>query len=216
VQRRCVYDAASRHFVPYLPGLSATDLDFSRDGQWMTYVAYPSGTLWRSKTDGSERLQLSSLPMHIFLPRWSPDGKRIAFNGTPPGQRTSHIYIVPAEGGKPEQVTHEQANDASWSADGKTLVFGPASPDQPIDIRLVGVATGRVTKLAGSNGSFSPRWSPDGKYIVALHHDGYQIAPTRLQLPGGRNWDNLEQAIPVRLEIRVTSTLMVWSPHFSG
>lgn len=63
-----------------------------------------------------------------------------------------------------------------WSADGKTLVFGPASPDQPIDIHLADIATGRVTKLAGSKGLFSPRWSPDGKYIVALYHDGYQIA----------------------------------------
>jgi Tol biopolymer transport system component len=172
------YDSTFRQFVPYLPGLSATDLDFSRDGQWVTYVAYPSGTLWRSKADGSERVQLTSPPMQAFLPRWSPDGKRIAFNGTPPGQRAAHIYIVPAEGGKPERVTHEQAfeDDVSWSADGKTLVFGPASPDQPIEIHLVDIATGHVTKLAGSEGLCSPRWSPDGKYIATLHHDGYQIA----------------------------------------
>ena len=172
------YDSTSRQFVPYLPGLSATDLDFSRDGQWVTYVAYPSGTLWRSKTDGSERLQLTSTPMQAYLPRWSPDGKRIAFNGTAPGQIATHIYVIPAEGGKPERVTHERAteNDVSWSADGKTFIFDSFSLDQPAEIHLVDVATRHVTKLAGSGGLYSCRWSPDGKYIAATHYDSPKLA----------------------------------------
>src|SRR5579863_6144599 len=37
------YDAESRHFLPYLSGISAEGLDFSRDGKWMTYVAFPDG-----------------------------------------------------------------------------------------------------------------------------------------------------------------------------
>jgi len=170
------YDSTSHHLEPYLLGLSATDLDFSRDGRWVTYVAYPSGALWRSKSDGSERLQLTSPPLHAFLPRWSPDGKRIAFNGTSPGQRTSHIYIVPATGGKPESVTQEEVagNDVSWSPDGKTLVFGPAA-DQPLELHFFDLTTGHLTKLDGSDGLFSSRWSPDGKYIVALHLDGYEM-----------------------------------------
>jgi eukaryotic-like serine/threonine-protein kinase len=43
------YDPKSRQFVPYLPGISAEGLEFSRDGAWVAYVAYPEGTLWRSK-----------------------------------------------------------------------------------------------------------------------------------------------------------------------
>jgi Tol biopolymer transport system component len=50
------YDAKSRQFVPYLSGISVEDVSFSRDGAWVAYVAYPEGTLWRSKVDGSERL----------------------------------------------------------------------------------------------------------------------------------------------------------------
>ena len=53
------YDAKSGDFAPYLDGISAGDLDFSRDGQWVTYVTYPDDTLWRSKLDGSARLQLT-------------------------------------------------------------------------------------------------------------------------------------------------------------
>src|SRR5438093_1397239 len=57
------YDAKSRQNVPYLSGLSVEHVRFSRDGAWAAYVAFPEGTLWRSKLDGSERLQLTFPPM---------------------------------------------------------------------------------------------------------------------------------------------------------
>ena len=61
------YDSKSGDFVPYLGGISAGDVAFSRDGQWVTYVSYPENTLWRSKPDGSARLQLSYPPMRTAL-----------------------------------------------------------------------------------------------------------------------------------------------------
>ena len=57
------YDAKSGDFVPYLGGISASDVDFSRDGQWVTYVSLPEGTLWRSKLDGSAPAP-THLPSH--------------------------------------------------------------------------------------------------------------------------------------------------------
>ena len=54
-------------------------LSFSKDGQWVAYVSYPEGTLWKSKLDGSQRLQLSYPPLYAMLPSWSPDGKQIVF-----------------------------------------------------------------------------------------------------------------------------------------
>ena len=65
--------------MPFLGGISAEFLDFSKDGQWVAYVSYPEGTLWRSKADGSERLQLTFGPDSAIMPRWSPDGKAIIF-----------------------------------------------------------------------------------------------------------------------------------------
>ena len=44
------------------------DLQFSHDGKWIAYVTYPDRMLWRSRTDGSERLQLTTPPMRAFLP----------------------------------------------------------------------------------------------------------------------------------------------------
>jgi serine/threonine protein kinase len=87
------YDGKSRQFVPYLSGMSAEHLDFSRDGQWVSYVTYPEATLWRSKVDGSQRRQLSFPPLRVILPRMSPDSKRVAFIGIVPG-KAFKIYTV--------------------------------------------------------------------------------------------------------------------------
>ena len=51
------YESRSRHFAPFLSGISAGELDFSRDGKWVAYVSYPERTLWRSRIDGSESQQ---------------------------------------------------------------------------------------------------------------------------------------------------------------
>jgi serine/threonine protein kinase len=53
------YDVRSKQLSLYLSGISAEGVDFSRDGQRLTYVAIPDGTLWRSKLDGSQRSLLS-------------------------------------------------------------------------------------------------------------------------------------------------------------
>src|SRR5262249_11541594 len=66
------FDMKSRQFVPFLSGLSAGEVAFSADGNWIAYVSYPDGNLWRSKADGSERLQLTNSPVSAFLPSWSP------------------------------------------------------------------------------------------------------------------------------------------------
>jgi len=72
-------DPRTRQFAPALGGESAFYAEPSRDGRWLAWVRYPEGTLWRSRPDGSERLQLTSTPMEAHLPRWSPDGKRLVF-----------------------------------------------------------------------------------------------------------------------------------------
>ena len=95
------YDAQRRGFVPFLSGISASDLRFSRDGKWVAYVSYPEGTLWRSRVDGSDRLQLTSPPFIAALPNWSPDGTQIAFEDLQTGLQK--IFLISANGG----VGHE-------------------------------------------------------------------------------------------------------------
>jgi len=168
------YDAKIRRFESYLPNVSAEHLDFSRDGEWVTYVTFPEGDLWRSKVDGSGRIRLSSPPFRALLPRWSPDGKRIAFSAVIPGKSPRKLYLVSAEGGAPQQLTTEERmeNDPGWSPDGKMLVFGIYDTRT---IHLIDLNTLEVTKLPGSEGMYSPRWSPDGRYIATLSTDTQRI-----------------------------------------
>src|ERR1041385_8069546 len=72
------YDMKSAAFIPFLSGISADSVSFSKDRQWVAYVSFPEGTLWRSKSDGSQRIQLSYPPLTAVLPSWSPDGRQIA------------------------------------------------------------------------------------------------------------------------------------------
>ena len=172
------FDRQTKQFVPYLSGISAEDVSFSRDGEWAAYVTYPEGTLWRSKVDGSDRLQLTFPPGRVLLPRWSPDGKQIAFASATPG-RPWAIELVSAEGGNPSSVAPSELNvgDVGWSADGKTLVFGSVTWEdaRTIAIHLFDLRTRRVSTLPGSEGLFSPRWSPDGRYVAATTADSQKL-----------------------------------------
>jgi len=163
------YDSKSQQFVPFLSGISAGELDYSRDGKWITYVSYPDDTLWRSHADGTDRLQLTYPPVAAGLPRWSPDGTQIAYLDVRPGQH-SKIFIIPSEGGSPREVLAEATtqDDPVWSPDGRTLIIGQDSSAESV-IRTVDLATRAVSVISGSQGLFSPRWSPDGRYLAAMN-----------------------------------------------
>lgn len=165
------YDASSHQFVPYLSGISAEGVAFSQDGQWVSYTSFPDGALWRSKMDGSERRQLTFPPLRVLLPRWSPDGKQIAFNAILPG-KTWNVYLVSSEGGTPRRVlpSEKSQTDVNWSPDGTSLMFGSAS-DPSSSIYTLDLMSKRVDPLPGSTRLFSPRWSPDGRYVAAITTD---------------------------------------------
>lgn len=166
------YDQKSQRFDPYLGGISAGPVDFSRDGKWVTYVMYPDGTLWRSRVDGSERMQLTFPPVRAYEPRWSPDGSRIAFMDI----RFNHpwkISLISSSGGNPQMLVPagpDQAEaDPTWTPDGKSVVFAKVGVDKwnPA-IYSLDLKSGQVSLIPGSDGFFSPRVSPDGRYIAAL------------------------------------------------
>jgi Tol biopolymer transport system component len=171
------WDPGSREFVTHPAGIAGSMVDYSPDGDWMVYVAFPSNTLWRARADGTERRRLTDAPLEVGLPRWSPDGERIAFVGRIPGQLW-RIYAVPSNGGSPLPLADGQdlESDPGWSPDGRSLVFGrlPA-PGTRLSIQVVDRASGQARELPGSEGKYSPRWSPDGRHIAALPADSQKL-----------------------------------------
>ena len=166
------FDPKSQEYLPYLSGISANHLAFSRDGQWVAYRSVPDGAVWRSKVDGTERLKLTPLLMDAVGPRWSPDGKQIAFAANMPG-KPEHIYIVSADGGASKQVTNGELEEwPNWSQDGNSLFFDNQRSDvedaSANTIRRLDLQTNQLTTLTGSEGKWFPRLSPDDSYLAAL------------------------------------------------
>jgi eukaryotic-like serine/threonine-protein kinase len=171
------WDSKSGQFLTFLSGISAQDVSFSKDGQRVAYVSYPEGTLWRSKPDGSQRLQLSYPPLYAFLPRWSPDGKQIVFYDFSPG-KPARTYLVSAEGGSPQELMPEDPQqywDPNWSPDGAKIVFSGSFFGAATAIRVLDMKTHNVSTLPGSEGLYAPRWSPDGRHIAAMPADHLSV-----------------------------------------
>ena len=169
------YDDHAKGFVPFLSGISADYADFSRDGKWVAYVSIPDNTLWRSRVDGTERLQLTAPPVRPWLPHWSPDGSLIVYTDT-----TSSPYklmSISLQGGDPIQMYPENQSqvDANYSPDGQQIVFGrpPFVPDKAdvFDVRILNVNSKQVTVVPGSQNLYYPRWSPDGRYLEGCSID---------------------------------------------
>ena len=183
------FDANAKAFLPFLSQASAEGLDFSPDNNWVTYVAYPEATLWRSTVAGDQKLQLTNSSVRAALPRWSPDEKRIAFMGQYPGQPW-RVFLISTDGGAPQSLT--EGEDPTWSRDGKSLaIAGRASSDRLGLLQLIDLDTNQISKVPHSDGLYSPRWSPDGRYILALSADSSTLvlldlqAQTRTELAKG-------------------------------
>jgi eukaryotic-like serine/threonine-protein kinase len=170
------YDSKANQLVPYLSGISAGELDFSRDGKWITYASYPEGDLWRMRAEGADRVQLTFGPVSVGLPRWSPDGSQIAYVATQ-RRKPWKIFLISAQGGTPQELLPEDQGevDPTWSPDGKRLAFGRSTDQTSKGIYVVDLATRRFSALPGADKLFSPRWSPDGRYLAALNDDSTKL-----------------------------------------
>ena len=167
-------------FEPYLDGSSIQDLAFSTDGKWMAYVTVPEGQLWRSRVDGTERLQLSPEGLAAELPRWSPDAKQIVFVGS--SYKTDWLaYLISSDGtGLRELIPGAPSGyDPGWSPDGKSVVLrlgsGGSLETHPSGIVIYDLETRKISPLPDTQQLFSPRWSPDGRYIAALTNDSLKL-----------------------------------------
>lgn len=130
------------------------------------------GDLWLVKEDGSEPRRLTSHRAPSVHPRFSPDGKWIAFSAARYGNHD--VFVIPSEGGEARRLTWNSSGDtvAGWTRDSKRVVFSSARgrvyPGIP-SLYTVSLDGGMEEPMPvdwGSNGSFSP----DGKKFAYNRH----------------------------------------------
>jgi Tol biopolymer transport system component/DNA-binding winged helix-turn-helix (wHTH) protein len=172
---------------------SAVRVDYTRDGQWVAWTD-SNGQLWRARSNGDEKIQLTPDTMAVFLARWAPDGKHLALMAREPG-KAWQIYAISAEGEDLHPLLRETRNaaDPSWSPDGKSLVFGRVNDymgkeNAARTLHILHLDTNKIDEVPGSDNLFSPRWSPDGRWIAALTLDQRQV---RLFDVASRTWTTL-------------------------
>jgi len=164
------YDGKSSQFVPFLSGISAIDPTFSADGNWVAYESYPDHNLWRSRVDGTERLQLSYPPLLTLNPFLSPDGKRVTF-ATPTGE----MYVVSADGGTPQKIVDKDTGSATWSPDGNILAVSFYTRAGPF-LATYDLRSGKLSRFPSSTGLIGAQWLTQDTLIAAAQHPARMVS----------------------------------------
>ena len=123
-------------------------------------------------------------------PRWSPDGRQIAFI-RPRAHTSSQIWVMNADGSHQRVVVRsaiahqlygqDEVPSLDWSPNGRQIVFSAFTGPNGgrTQLYLASVRTGRVTRLTyTATGATDPVWSPDGHWIAFVG----AVAPDRIYL----------------------------------
>ncbi len=172
------FDMASRVFRPYLAGLPAEDLDFSRDGKRIAWVNPVDRSVWTGLPDGSGARRIPVADRDNELPRWAPDGKQLAFMAKFDGHPW-RIFIASEDGAQLREASLGTDNQGAptWSPDGRRIVYGNVLCEESNScaIHIIDLFARSESTLPLSEGLETARWSPDGRFIAALHPETREV-----------------------------------------
>lgn len=125
--------------------------------------------------DGGNIRQITNNAYSEWKPRWSPNGRRIAFiRDTTPNDSTSHpgVYIMHADGTNDKHLVDKRGgiNDITFSPDGKRLIY----TNVYVGLHILDIDT-RNSETILNNHAIQCDWAPDGKRIVYINDDHHII-----------------------------------------
>ncbi|PYP93495.1 MAG: peptidase S9 family protein [Gemmatimonadetes bacterium] len=195
------------------------DPEISPDGAWVAYTVSQADTaddrdrsaVWMTSWAGTETVRLTTSKQGENTPRWSPDGRWLAFLSGRDDEHTQ-LWLLDRQGGEGRKLTtlKSDVDDYMWSPDGKRLVLVAADADTtthktppPIVINrfqfkqdeegylgkerrhlyVLDAASGTTTALtSGGYDELLPAWSPDGKSLAF-------VSKRRPDFDRDANWD---------------------------
>ena len=172
------------------------DVNLSPDGQRVAFVVYerilekarPRMRVWTVGTKDEEAEPLTKNMREAFAPRWSPDGKQIAFIGKGEGEKVKpQLYLIAADGGEAKQICTmpNGVGSLAWSPDGSRLSFLSLEGEELESDPLV-IQPGRHMRLWTIRSDYDTpepvtpdgltvweyAWSPDSKHIALYYSLG--------------------------------------------
>lgn len=165
------------------PGADARKITVdATEGTWMSVDLSPDGTtlifdllgdIFTMPVAGGEAKALTSGPGYDLQPRYSPDGKTIAFGSDRGGME--NVWLMDADGKNPRILSEDKDNylrSAAWTPDGNYLILrkedGKRAGIPPVELWMYHVRGGSGIKLTSKdeiNNASGPVVSPDGRYI---------------------------------------------------
>ena len=181
---------------------------FSPDGKRIAFVQakfvtkpdggrlYQPATLQIMPTSGGPSTQLTQGKLSVEKPRWSPDGRRIAFLDAT-GARQARLCVVAVSSGKVKRLTKPEVfGEIAWSPDGKTLAYfrlkeGKKSshyPEWEGDVYVISATGGAPKRITYTlEHEWEIAWTPDGNRLTfATYQNQWVVSvddevPTKLQ-----------------------------------
>jgi dipeptidyl aminopeptidase/acylaminoacyl peptidase len=152
-----------------------TDIRLSPDGSQIVYgvqrvdekTEKKYTNLWMVRTDGSDERQFTQGDQTDASPRWSPDGRSLAFLSSRKEGENAQVYVINADGGEARRLTDLKGDISSltWSPDSRNLLLEFMQKDQEVIDReadeqkkKLGVVSRHYTRLFYRGGNDEKGW----------------------------------------------------------
>src|SRR2546423_6757068 len=149
-------------------------LALAREAKLVRYPSYSNGRIaftylgdiWTADENGQNIQRLTVNKARDAYPRFSPDGKWIAFSSDRNGNLD--VFIIPSSGGSAKQLTFHSADDTvlGWTQDGRGVLFSSNRGEDFMGMLYVVSIEGGMPAKAGTDMGLAASFSPDGKRIA--------------------------------------------------